>query len=157
MNSRSVLVAMTITALAIPASSIAQAVSADVTLKFPLNLTQLPPDVSKVRVECEISSAAITDAEPGLAGRSFAPGVPRNVRKSQEFPVSGGQVVTPATLLFSFTALNDPVGKTADISCELWGWSISVQSWNTLGETSAVPAFRTISASVPVITSSFVW
>jgi hypothetical protein len=157
MNSRSVLVAMTITALAVPASSTAQAVSADVTLKFPLNLTQLPPDVSKVRVECVISSAAITDAEPGLAGTSFAPGTPRYVRKTQEFPVSGGQVVTAVTLLFSFTALNDPVGKTADIICQLWGWTISVQSWNALGETSAVPALRTIRASEQAITSSFVW
>ncbi len=144
MKSQLVLAVLTIGLLAAPASSAAQTVQTEVTLKVPLNLTQLGPDVAKVSLGCAITSAAITT------------NANHNVVMIQEVPVSGGQLVTTVAFVFVFTGLDNPVGKSAAIVCDISGFSTSQQAWLQFGENAANPAFRT-KPSVSFLDASFVW
>ena len=147
MRYQSVFMAVTMMSLAAPASSTAQSVSAEVTLQLPINLTQLGPDVEKVRVGCTINSVAITN------GTSTGN---HSISRLQDVPVSGGKVVTTVSLAFAFTELDNPVGKGATISCSASGWSTSQQTWVQFQPTATNVSFRT-SPKVDFIDSSFVW
>ena len=126
----------------------AQTVSAQVTVNVPVNLSQFGPDVAKGRVRCTMSGNAITEGTG--TGNHY-------VTKDQEFPISGGQATTTVTLLFSFTALNNPVGTTATVTCSLEGWSTSQQSWNGFFQNSPNPSFK-VSGNEPLsIQQAFVW
>jgi hypothetical protein len=131
--------------LAVPASSAAQTAEAEVTLKVPVNLTQLGPDVSKIRIGCTIRSVAISTGNAN-----------GEVTNTQEIPVSGGQVVTTASLAFSFTRLDNPVGKSAFITCSLDGWSAPQQAWIQFTGGATNPSFR-ISPSLGLIGGAFAW
>jgi hypothetical protein len=150
MKTASVLVMMTISFLAVPGTSTAQAASAEVTIKVPVNLTSFGPDVAKVRVACTINSDAITNGTGG--GNHY-------MRKEQELPISGGQVTTNVSLVFSFTQLDNPVGKTAYLNCTLDGWSTSAQNWLLFVSNQANSSFKTSSGGdlSGAIGSPFVW
>jgi hypothetical protein len=108
------------------ASSAAQTNPGDITFTVPVNITQLFPDVTKVRVTCAVRSEAIT------VGRIVVKNVqqPGAVAKSVDLPVSGGQVVTTATVVVSVAGvLENPVGKVATYSCSVDGYSNSQQAW----------------------------
>ena len=149
MKSTLVLAILAIGLLAVPASGAAQTAT-EVTLKVPVNLLQFGPDVSKIRVACSIRSDAIT------TGNTF-----REVSKTTEIPMSGGQVVTTATIVFAFTGLDNPVGKSATIVCSLDGWSTSQQSWNQFRGGATNPSFKVLSTPNPAtlvfLDGSFVW
>lgn len=148
MNSRVILPIAAAILLITPVSSAAQ-VSTEVTLAVPVNLTQLGPDVAKVLIGCSIKSDAITTGPAGT---------PNQVTKSTELAVSGGQVVTTASLVFSLTGLSNPVGKTATIVCTINGWSTSQQSWLQFTPNAANQSFRiTGSSSLGFLDASFVW
>jgi hypothetical protein len=142
MKARLMLACMTII-LAAPASSAAQTMSTEVTLNVPVNLTQLGPDVAKVRVACSIASSAIITASD-------------KAEKLQEVPVSGGQVVTTMSLVFSFTGLDNPVGKSATVACAITGFSTSQQTWDPFTQNATNPSFRT-TPSITFIQTGFVW
>src|SRR5437773_11658440 len=70
----------------------------DVTFQVPLNLTKIALAVSKVRIVCVIDSLALPSLSittPG--GTAFG---------SVEFPVSGGQIITTATVVVPVTTLD---------------------------------------------------
>lgn len=105
-------------------------VAADVTVNVPINLTQLGPEITKIKLFCSITSVAITNA-------------PNNtVKKDQELPVSGGQVVTTASLLFSITGLDNPVGKQFTVACNTQAYSSTSSSWGDLNDTATNPSFK---------------
>jgi len=120
--------------LALPVASAAQ--SSDVTFTMPLNLRQLSPDISKVSVYCTIESAALTS---GVVAKGATGG---RVQKQEEFPVTGGQVVTTAVVVLAIGSLDNPAGKTAFYTCQLGGFSSSQKSWSSFSETNAKPVFR---------------
>jgi hypothetical protein len=107
----------------------AAASSNTITFTVPVNLTQLLPDVTRVRVGCEIHSVAITVNRQSVKGQPPGSG-PGIVSNSVEVPVSGGQVVTTATVVVSVAGvLEDPVGKAASAICFITGYSNSLQRW----------------------------
>jgi hypothetical protein len=134
--------------LALPVASGAQ--SSDVTFRVPLNLRQLSSDISRVSVYCTIESAALT------AGVVIKGATGGRVRKQEEFPVTGGQLVTTAVVVLPIGSLDNPVGKTAFYTCQLGGFSASEKSWGSFSETSAKPAFR-LSPTPADISGSFTW
>ena len=152
-----VLAIMTLTLLGAPASSIAQTTSAEVTVKVPVNLTQVGPDVAKVRVACELFSLALTNGTGReISGEPGASNPERYLPKYQEFSVSGGQVGTTASLVYS-AQLNNPVGQPASLVCYLQGWSTSAQSWLGFGATAVNPSFKVTATSTTESGQGFVW
>jgi len=143
MKSRFLLAALTTLLVAVPASSAAQT-TAEVTLKVPVILTQLSPDIKWVRVSCTIVSDAL------IIGNVTYPNL---VRKDEDIAVSGGEVVKLVTMVFSLT-LNNPVGKSAQAGCTLQG--ASGVDWLNFNENATNPAFRT-KPSVSASQSVFVW
>ena len=144
MNARIVVVALTACLVAAPNLVVAQTTTgSDVTFKVPLNLTQVSSDIAKVALWCVISSTAITTRD----GKLF---------KQEELPVSGGQLVTTATVVVAVSGLYNPVGKVAGYECRLSGFSTSLQRWDVFSETQTVPAFR-LSPTPGVLQGSFVW
>jgi hypothetical protein len=138
----------TIIFLAAAAPSTAQTASAEVTLKVPVNLTQFGPDLAKVRVSCDIWSEAITNGTS--TGNHM-------IRKVQELTVSGGKVTTEVNLVFSFTALDNPVGKDAAVTCSLFGSTAAGTSWDDLSPTATNPSFKVSSGSGQNIGVNFKW
>jgi hypothetical protein len=153
MNSRFTIGLVAAVSLATPALLSAQGVSTEVTFKIPVNLTQLGPDVQKVKVSCSLLSDAIvatTSGATALYGGGF------EVAKAAELPATGGQVVTTALLVYTLTGLDNPVGKNANLSCILVGWSPTEKTWIVFDPNATNASFRT-TTEVPVLKSSFVW
>jgi hypothetical protein len=149
MKTLSAFALMTITLLAVPGASTAQTASADVTVKIPVDLKNFGPDLAKVKVECTIISDAITNGTG--AGNHY-------MTKAQELPMSGGAVNTTVSIVFNFTQLDNPVGKPAQLSCNLLGWSTSAQSWiGSPDPNQSNPSFRTIGAIKTSDGSGFSW
>ena len=119
---------LTVVLLAAPASMGAQA-SIEITVKVPLNLTQLSPDLQKVRVSCTIQTGAI----PGGAAS-----------QTQDLPVSGGQVVTTAILVFPLTNLDLSTtwGRNARAVCSIQGYSTAT-GWRGFSGPNALLPVRT--------------
>jgi hypothetical protein len=131
MTSRILLVVLTACLLAVPSVAPAQTNSGDVTFTVPINLTQLQPDVVKVRVRCFLSSDAITVNRQPTGKGGTGPLGPGEVLGVQELPVSGGRVVTTATVVVVVGGnLENPLGKLARYSCQLQGFSNTAQVWN---------------------------
>ena len=122
-----------------------QVASVAVTLTVPIDLSNLSPDITKVRVGCSIRSTAITNGNAN-----------QEVIQTQDLPVSGGAIRTQASLVFSLTNLSNPVGKNADVTCSLMGWSQPKQAWDQFTGAHPDPAFRT-NATVGMITTTFVF
>ncbi|HLG54152.1 MAG TPA: hypothetical protein VI485_02400 [Vicinamibacterales bacterium] len=148
MNSRMQSAVLAACVLALPVASAAQ--SSDVTFRVPLNLRQLSSDISRISVYCTLESAALTR---GVVIKGATGG---RVQKQEEFPVTGGQLVTTAVVVLPIGNLDNPVGKPAFYSCQLGGFSTSQKSWDIFSETSAKAAFR-LSPSPMTITGSFNW
>ena len=152
--------------LLLPTYAGAQANPGDITFTVPLNITQLFGDIVKVRVNCSVMSEAIVVNRVTGKGGVQGPGA---VWKEQEFPVSGGKVVTTATIVVSVAgALADAAGKQAAYSCTLSGFSNAQQKWmpfnyamGTAGgavDLSATdPAFRLSPPGALGISGTFTW
>jgi hypothetical protein len=130
-----------------PGPTVPQAQGSDVTFSVPLNLTHLLPDLAKVEVYCTISSSAIP--QYGGIGHALLKG-------QQDIVVSGGQVVTTATVVVAVNGLINPVGQTAHYDCKLSGFSTSLQTWGSLDPFSTTMAFRVSPATAP-LSGSFTW
>lgn len=122
----------------------------DVTFRVPLNLTRISPDIATIVVACRLESAAIGD-------QNGQPIVDRTSRldRQQEFPVTGGQVITTATIVFSIPSLVDPSRYPAIYGCRLLGITKSGMSGG-FSATSTDLAFR-LSPTPAVIEGTFTW
>jgi hypothetical protein len=147
MKTPSFLVILALARVVVPAESAAQ-VSAQVTVKFPVNLTQFGPDLAKIKVSCDIFSDAITN---GISTGNHI------IRKEQELPVSGGQVTADVSLVYSITGLNNPAGTLASVTCILLGWSTSAQIWLSFSPTETNSSFKTTSVIPNNNGSTFYW
>jgi hypothetical protein len=147
--------AMTASVLGVPCSAAAQTT---VTLDVPLNLTQVSPDIEKVRIFCGFSPSGdglvfptnLTN-EASVIAAGFA--------QQLEMPVMAGQVVVTMRLMFPISAdmlPAAPVGKKVDYGCGLIGFSKSLQKWDQFSETQTVAAFR-LKPTPQTIMGSFVW
>ncbi len=117
-------------------SGVAAAQSGDVTFRVPLNLTQLSPDISRVRVHCrlqEFASRAISDV-------------------SSEIGVSGGEVVTTLSLIFqpSNSGFSGRIGNRVDYSCWLVGFFEPQEEWDEFDPNHQIPAFRLEPRPIPI-------
>ena len=143
MRYRLVVLVLTIALLTDPESIAAQTISTEVTVKVPVNLTQLGPDVAKVQVGCSLSGPAVVTASD------------KSVRL-QEVPATGGQVVTTVSLVFSLTGLDNPVGTSATLSCGIDGFSTLQQSWYYFADNALNLSFRT-TPSLGYQKIDFIW
>jgi len=122
--------------------------SFDVTFKVPLNLTGIATAITKVKVGCNINSPAL----PVVAGSAA-----NVVSAFVEIPVSGGQVVTTATVVVPVSRLDTSNGKTsATYRCIMWGFSQTGQDWDTFDEMAPRPIYR-LSPTPANITGTFTW
>jgi hypothetical protein len=115
-----------------------------VTFEVPVNLTQLAPEIIRIRVFCEIKSAAIVAPNAGMESAT------------DELPVLGGKLVTTMRVVISFPAgtLQAPTGQTAQYQCELRG--ITASGMGGFSETTNIVAFQLKPTPAP-ITGTFVW
>ena len=143
MNSRILLTLATIGLLVIPGRVLAQATGPTVTFTVPINVTKLSKDITNLKVACKISSTAISNKDKSRIG-----GV--------NLPVSGGQVVTTATVVVTLDLTDNAAGMGATFECELNRFSGSLQNYDSFSETQANPAFRVTPTPV-VLSGSFVW
>jgi hypothetical protein len=118
-----------------PPQTVGGASSNTLTFTVPINLTQLLPDVTKVRASCSVESVAITVNRPQGKGGPHAGMV---FNRSQELPAANGQVVATATVVVSVAGvLEDPVGKPAGYICSIEGYSNSQQMWRVFNSCNA--------------------
>ena len=128
-----------------------------VTFTVPLNLTQLPPDLERVKVTCGIAGAGV-----GI-GTSVSPFSQLPSPSSEQYPfkqelfVTGGQVVATASIqvVVFIDSQNLPTGKTAQYGCSVFGYSKSLNGWEEFSETPSSPVFMLKPA--PAIQGTFVW
>jgi len=139
--SRMLRTTLVLAVLAAPHSLAAQTM---ITFEVPVNLTQLAPEITKVRVNCVIRSAAIVSPTAGMAA-----GV-------DELPVLGGKLVTTMRVVIGFLAgsLQAPTGQSAQYQCDLLG--ISATGMTSFSETSPSPVFQ-LKPTPPSLTGTFVW
>jgi hypothetical protein len=139
-------------ALCAPGSLAAQTftIETSVTFLLPVNLTQLSPDIERVKVICMISSPALTPT-------GLPPGAPFPIIASEAL-VSSGQVNTTLRTEFPIYSgwLVDAIGKQAVYQCGLQGYKKSTQHWDFFDEASADPVFR-LKPTPPGLQGSFVW
>ena len=125
-----------------------------ITFNIQLNMTNLSPDLERVRLSCIIQSAAYTLAMPTLNTSSEATGLP-----GVDLYVVQGKAVGALSLQVPILAAYltpDAVGKQANYLCMLIGYSTSLQRWNVLNEQQTNPAFR-VSPAAPPMSGTFVW
>jgi hypothetical protein len=138
--------------LALASTGFAQ--SSDVTFSVPLNLTGLSPSISKVTVYCEITSGALPPENP-------RPNALRRVGNQQDFPVSGGRVVTTATIVVPVAAVDTSHGGSslsANYSCKLSGYSDRLKGYDVFS--ASPPAARSefqLSPTPPDLSGTFNW
>lgn len=113
--------------VATPALAQAQTIETAVTFNIPVNLTQLSPDIERVRAACLIQSDALT-LPPGMGGS------PENLPGDETY-VLLGKVETTFQVVFPIGTgwLKDPIGKTATYNCGLLGYSKALQGWQVFG------------------------
>jgi hypothetical protein len=141
-----------ITALALfaPPFAAAQTTTVETTVTFlvPVALTQLSPDIERVRVACGIISDALNPTLPS--------GSPPPIIMAEALVISG-QVNTTLRSEFLILSgwLQDAIGKPATYQCTLQGYKKSTQQWNFFDEASPDPVFRL--KPTPNLQGSFVW
>lgn len=120
----------------------------DVTFQVPLNLTKLATDITKVRVFCEILSAALVTGNL-VGGPALA----------TEVPVSAGQVVSTATVVIPINSLDTSKATSAQYHCQLEGFSQTLQRWYPFSETATDARFRLSPTPglIPASGGTFTW
>lgn len=141
MRSKILRTTLVLAALSAPRSLAAQTM---VTFEVPVNLTQLAPEITNVRVYCAITSTAIVAPTAGSQSGY------------DELPVLGGKLVTTMRVVITFPAgsLQAPTGKTAQYECVLQGvWASGVGGFS---ETTSNTVFQ-LKPTPPPLTGNFVW
>ena len=109
-----------------------------VTFTMPVNLTQLSPDLERVRLICFIQPSDVLKY-PDMMAALFSNSASMT---SDQFPwkdetwVVGGQVVTTMSVVIPIATewLLNPSGKTATYNCGLLGFSKSLKQWGPFGD-----------------------
>jgi hypothetical protein len=129
----------------------AQTMATTITFSVPVNLTQLSPDLERVRLICMIMPSEVLKYPTGFGNNMEQ--LPRD-----EMWVTGGQVVNTMRVVFPIATewLVNAVGKTANYQCQLMGYSKSLQQWGPFSETSSVPTFF-LKGLPNAIGGEFVW
>ncbi len=138
-------------ALCAPGSLAAQfTIETSVTFLVPVNLTQLSPDLEKVRALCAVLPSAVMTM-------TLPVGAPPPVLMT-EAPVVSGQVITTLRSEFLvFTGwLQNAIGKQADYLCGLQGYSKSLQRWSEFADNAPDAVFR-LKPTPPALQGTFVW
>jgi len=116
----------------------------DVTFQVPLNLTRIPTDITSVQVSCIITSNAL----PALTSQG----------SSAQLAVTGGQVVTTATVVVPVTTLDTSNGKTsATYSCSLQAPSSGTMKFPVNLSTATPGSPYYLSPLPAAITGTFTW
>lgn len=126
-----------VVAMALPAPTEAQGTTATVNISLPVDLSQLGPDVVKVRIRCQLGSSALM--------------TPRE--QTRDLQVFGGKVQNTVSFSFYLTNLNKPVGKSAYVTCYVNGLSQSRGTYEMFGPQNPFPDFQTDVAVAPVQTT----
>ena len=126
-----------------------------VTFTVPLNLTQLPPDLERVKVTCGVGGEGT-----GISGNPLFTLPPLSSEQypfKQELFVTAGQVVATASIqvVVFMDGQNPPTGKTAQYGCSVVGYSKSLNRWEEFSETPSSPVFMLKPA--PAIQGTFIW
>jgi hypothetical protein len=142
--------------IAMPTPGSAQTAATAVTFTVSLNLTQLPPDLERVRLICFIKPSAVLLYPAGM-GQALTPTSETFPYKS-ELWVAAGQVVGTMSVVYPIFAewLKDPIGKTADYECWLQGFSTSLKRWDFFSESPSAPVFL-LKPAPPLQQGTFVW
>lgn len=141
-------------AVSVPTLAFAQAQTVDtaVTFNIPVNLTNLSPDIERVRVGCMIQSPALTI--PSAIGNAMAS--PEKLPGDETYVVLGTVQATMQVVFPIQTGwLNDPVGKSAHYLCGLLGFSKSQQRWQVFGA-GQTGAFQ-LTPPPPALEGDFTW
>ena len=109
MKCQSLYVLLTALLLAAPERGTAQTTT-EITVRVPVILTQLAPDVKAVRVTCNLISNELLNATNGN----------QLMKSGEDITVSGGEVVKVVTIVLT-PVLQNPAGKTAGLG--RGGWS----------------------------------
>lgn len=123
-------------------------VATTITFVVPVNLTQLSPDLEKVRVACVIQPSS------ALVWPTSQTGPAPTLEEAMD--VKSGQVVTAFRIIMPILSswLQDPIGKRADYSCALEGYSKG--RWDRFSETASDSAWR-LTPTPQSIYGSFTW
>ena len=139
-----------IVAAAIAMGGVAAAQTSNLTFRVPLNLTQLPSDLTSVRIECVVQSAALANA--GIASHQMPHG-------KTDISVSNGQVVTTTEVVVpvsSDTLIQaNAVGTSASYECRLMGAFTSNSSYVYLDQ--AGSGVARLSPLPAKLTGTFTW
>ena len=147
---RVLLITATAGLLSVPQPGVAQTTSGDVTFEWPLNLTEMSPDITKIQVFCIITSDAIPEDRPRAKGAT------RTLKAEVELAVAAGQLVTTSRVVIPTGNLDNPIGKTASYECSISGFSKLLQRWSFFSEGDPTPAFR-LTPTPQRASGSFVW
>lgn len=125
-----------------------------ITFEMQLNLTNLSPDLQRVRLGCMIQSPSYSWTPPA-AGSFDAitqfPGAELYVVQGK----AAGTLSVPVPIATAYLA-PDALGKQASYMCFLVGYSTSLQRWDALSENQTNATFR-LNAAPPNLMGSFVW
>ena len=125
-----------------------------VTFTMQVNLTQLSPDLEKVRLICAIMPSDVFKPPTNyLSSQAAMEAMPKD-----EIPAVAGQVVGTLRVIFPIAAewLINPGGKDAQYTCQLFGLSRAEQKWGVFSETSTIPALM-LKPAPQQITGTFPW
>ena len=125
-------------------------VATTITFVVPVNLTQLSPEILKVRAFCSVLPSAV------LVWPQSGP----SPAVTDEMDVHSGQLITVFRVAIPIlsTSLQDPLGKRADYACQLEGFAKG--RWAIFSETASDPTWR-LKLQQPsspfLIQASFIW
>jgi hypothetical protein len=130
-----------------------------VTFTLPVNLTQLSPDLERVRFICMIQPGQVLIYPPALTqamGTTTSTTI-ASWPNRDDLPVVSGKAVGTMRIVYPLATewFVNPIGQTANYSCGLVGYSTSLQRWEVFSATSPIPAFKL--DPVPMFHGTFVW
>ncbi len=145
---RSRFVEMTVLAFGVcaPGAAAAQTptLESSVTFLVPVNLTQLSPDLEKIRVSCTIL--------PDLVLNTYYTPRPAGIPiPTLEAVVTSGRVVTTLSIeVYVVSVPPTAIGQQSDYQCSIDGYSKSLQRWGFFSATATDAAFRLTPAPGPI-------
>lgn len=128
-----------------------------ITFTVPVHLTQLSPDLARVRMACAIlpSSVLVYSPDENWKITTFD----FDALPKDELPVASGQLVATLRVVYPIDAGRlkpSAIGQPAQYECRLQGFSTSLQAWDAFSATPKAPAFLLNPAPAPV-KGTFFW
>jgi hypothetical protein len=142
----------------LPGSGAAQSFDRAVTFTMPVQLTLLSPDVDRVGLVCVIIPSQVLQYPDDLTRiLTSTRAVSESWPFRDELPVVAGQAAGTLDVVHRLATewFRDPIGKNADYTCSLVGYSKSLQRWDAFSETPTEPVF--LLNPTPRIRGVFTW